>query len=45
MNQPALYEEKLITIAENNQKVYDAGFEKGKSEGDSTLPDGDEVSY
>ena len=24
--------DKLITIAENEQKVYDAGYEKGKAE-------------
>lgn len=28
--------EKLQTIAENEQKVYNAGFEKGKSEGGDT---------
>ena len=28
--------EKLQTIAENEQKVYDAGFEKGKSQGGNT---------
>ena len=28
--------EKLTTIAENEQKVYDAGFEAGKSQGGDT---------
>lgn len=28
--------EKLAIIAENEQKVYDAGYEKGKAEGGDT---------
>lgn len=32
--------EKLTTIAENQQKVYDAGYEKGKAEGGGSYDEG-----
>lgn len=28
--------DKLVTVAENVEKVYNAGYEKGKSEGGGT---------